>query len=108
MQFLQSYDWPGNVRQLKNCVEWMRVMNSNGRLGLSDLPVDLQPSLEAASGTTGRMNSLERAAILEALDQFGGNRLHASRGCWESLFGPCNAGFGDPDAAPPTQQAGKA
>jgi DNA-binding NtrC family response regulator len=80
MQYLQSYDWPGNVRQLKNCVEWMRVMNSNGRLGLSDLPADLQPSVAAAVGAkSGRMNSLERAAIMEALDQFGGNRVHAAR-----------------------------
>jgi len=27
---LQSYDWPGNVRQLKNLMEWLLIMAPGG------------------------------------------------------------------------------
>ena len=37
-----AYDWPGNVRQLRNVVESMVVVDDDGVLGLNDLPEDLR------------------------------------------------------------------
>jgi two-component system, NtrC family, response regulator HydG len=79
MRTLESLEWPGNVRQLRNCLDWMRVMARGEKLGVEDLPPDVLP--EADQGTPlggGRIESLERTAILEALDQFGGNRTRAA------------------------------
>lgn len=40
-QWLLQYDWPGNIRQLENVVEYMVNMAENVILGLHDLPDDL-------------------------------------------------------------------
>jgi two-component system nitrogen regulation response regulator NtrX len=37
MAALQSYDWPGNVRQLRNVVEWILIMAD----GAADEPVGI-------------------------------------------------------------------
>src|SRR5690606_20456998 len=36
-----AYDWPGNIRQLRNFVETMVVLDSDGVLGEDDLPPEL-------------------------------------------------------------------
>jgi transcriptional regulator with GAF, ATPase, and Fis domain len=38
MRFLMRYDWFGNVRELKNCIEGMVVMARNETLDVDDLP----------------------------------------------------------------------
>ena len=38
MRFLMRYDWQGNVRELKNCIEGMVVMARNEILDVDDLP----------------------------------------------------------------------
>ena len=86
---LFSYDWPGNVRQLRNAVETMVVLDVDGTLDLDDLPPELTEVEEAASGTTalggpveliGRsMDDIERWAIEQTLTLTGGNREEAAR-----------------------------
>jgi len=41
MEYLVSYDWPGNVRHLKNAVETMFLMAQGPCITASDLPKDL-------------------------------------------------------------------
>ncbi len=41
---LQSYDWPGNIRQLKNLIEWLLIMYGNSKnykVKLSELPPEI-------------------------------------------------------------------
>ena len=40
-QALLSYDWPGNIRQLRNTVERMLVLDVDGLLDLDDLPDEI-------------------------------------------------------------------
>ena len=42
-----KYDWPGNIRELRNCMESAVVMCSGDELGLDDLP----PSISRSAGT---------------------------------------------------------
>jgi two-component system, NtrC family, response regulator HydG len=86
---LFSYDWPGNVRQLRNAVETMVVLDVDGTLDLDDLPPELTDVQEAQAGTTalggpveliGRsMDDIERWAIEQTLQLTGGNREEAAR-----------------------------
>jgi DNA-binding NtrC family response regulator len=39
---LCSFDWPGNVRQLKNVIEIIVVRSRNGTIGLADLPAEVR------------------------------------------------------------------
>lgn len=38
MQALISYDWPGNIRQLKNLIDRFKILNDNGRITMKHLP----------------------------------------------------------------------
>ena len=41
IEALIQYDWPGNVRQLKNAVEQMAVMSLGSVIGIDKLPEQL-------------------------------------------------------------------
>ncbi|HEX3869857.1 MAG TPA: sigma-54 dependent transcriptional regulator [Pirellulales bacterium] len=82
MSTLEVLDWPGNVRQLRNCLESMIVMARKSVLTQSDLPASVFAKPRAAetelaeAGPT--IDSLKRAAMLRALDHFHGNRTRAA------------------------------
>jgi len=42
MKYLVSYDWPGNVRQLKNVIESTVVLSNNEILDTTDLPEEIK------------------------------------------------------------------
>ncbi|MCF6190909.1 MAG: nitrogen regulation protein NR(I) [Cocleimonas sp.] len=42
--YLQTLDWPGNVRQLENASRWLTVMATGHEITLDDLPQDLKNS----------------------------------------------------------------
>lgn len=92
-----DYDWPGNIRQLRNFVETMVVLDTDGSLDVNDLPPELgQPedlqftptqvpqavtpvASAQDSAMIGRtMEEIERWAIEETLKLTGGNRKRAS------------------------------
>jgi len=79
---LESYDWPGNVRQLKNLLERIMIMEDASEIEASHLPDDLGPTkLSGAEDdrlmvlpTAGvRLEDLERELIEQALLRTRGN-----------------------------------
>src|SRR6185369_11158184 len=38
---LRAYGWPGNVRQLKNCLERAVILSNNGRITVTELPPEV-------------------------------------------------------------------
>jgi len=46
---LYNYDWPGNIRQLKNCIESCVVMAQSNVITLDDLPPGIKPTGDADS-----------------------------------------------------------
>jgi len=73
---LRAYAWPGNVRELQNVVERALILAGGDRIGLAEL--SLQPG-PASGEDDGRLKSLEREAILQALADAGGNRRLAAQ-----------------------------
>lgn len=82
LEYLAQYDWPGNVRQLRNAIENMVVMGEERVLTLRDLPKYLSgnPQTETSSSRRIPLNlqQLEKDAILSALKKSFGNRTHAA------------------------------
>jgi two-component system response regulator HydG len=91
---LFSYEWPGNVRQLRNVVESMVVVDFDGLLDSDDLPEELadraaaadgaRPAAESAvhnlSALVGKsLEEIEKLFIAETLHATGGNREEASQ-----------------------------
>jgi DNA-binding NtrC family response regulator len=79
---LVNHNWPGNVRQLKNCLESMFVLSDGDVLRLEDLPMSARSHPRRVSPEIpGDMplHELERAAIKNALREHDGNRTYAAR-----------------------------
>ncbi len=82
MQFLQTFAWPGNVRQLRNTIESMVVLAPSSRLTIENLPPSLEsdPLVDSnrfAGGTTSLVE-LQRAAVEKALADNNGHRTRAA------------------------------
>ena len=95
MSALRAYHWPGNVRQLRNCLERAVILANNGMITVSELPPEVvrapflappapststatQPSVPAESISAGTgpqsLREVERQQILAALEQTGWHR----------------------------------
>ena len=84
---LMAFSWPGNVRQLKNTVESMVVVDYDGVLDLDDLPADLNPSDQSVVDSNGKglaelvgktLSEVEGMFIGETLQFTSGNREEAA------------------------------
>ncbi|NDC52824.1 MAG: sigma-54-dependent Fis family transcriptional regulator [Planctomycetia bacterium] len=84
---LGAYAWPGNVRQLRNVIESMVVVDCDEMLDVDDLPVEIEPAAAGAApeqpgslvGLVGRpLEEIERLFIGETLKLTGGNREQAA------------------------------
>jgi DNA-binding NtrC family response regulator len=100
LEALRAYGWPGNVRQLKNCLERAVILSNNGRITINELPpevvrpaapipafsgsaspsgalADFSSGVSSLSSTGSSPTSLrdvERQQILAALEQTGWHR----------------------------------
>lgn len=97
LSLMQNYDWPGNVRQLKNVIEWIVIMR--GCVKKTYLPEDLPPEISGETAyeadqpakSNGQTNvddngkdydalslreareQFEREYLLSQIDRFEGN-----------------------------------
>jgi DNA-binding NtrC family response regulator len=91
---LRAYHWPGNVRQLRNCLERAVILANNGMITVSELPPEVvrapflapPPPNTATTTTTATpaealpatgplsLREVERQQILAALEQTGWHR----------------------------------
>jgi DNA-binding NtrC family response regulator len=83
LESLISYEWPGNVRQLKNVIESVVVLAKDGRITISELPEEfcsrLQRMTPSDKEAVKPLKVLERQAISDALQLYGGNISKAAR-----------------------------
>lgn len=83
LDFFNSYDWPGNVQELKNTIEHMCIKARRGSLQVSHLPrTILQASGELLFKTDlsleSQMNAAEKELLLKALECVHWNRSKAA------------------------------
>lgn len=83
LNFLCSYEWPGNVRQLRNAIENMLVLSRGEQISMDDLTAFLggghlndSPPI---STTEMSLSELERIAVIGALKRSLGNKTHAAQ-----------------------------
>jgi two-component system NtrC family response regulator len=80
MRVLCDYPWPGNVRQLRNCVERLVVTVEGVTIHAQDLPGEMRtvPRLGVVT-LDAAIEEAEKAAILAALAQCNQHRERAAR-----------------------------
>ena len=96
MQCLLCYDFPGNVRELKNIIERVSVLSPGPVINRNDLPADLRVPKHLANGVpillSEAMANAEKQCIVNALVLTGGNRTRAAgnlgisrKNLWEKM-----------------------
>ncbi len=83
-ELLQSYDWPGNIRELRNVLERAVILSGGEPLTVADfsLEVDDAPIVDAGgSGSAARegLEMAEKQMILVALEKCHGNKTEAAK-----------------------------
>tara|TARA_Y100000766_G_scaffold236771_1_gene212632 strand:- start:2298 stop:3653 length:1356 start_codon:yes stop_codon:yes gene_type:complete len=80
---MQSYDWPGNVRQLENVLERAAAFCEDGVILAEDLPSSVrgsEPSGRVPDGIGGiALSDLEREALVQTLKLCNGNKAETAR-----------------------------
>lgn len=83
---MESYDWPGNVRQLVHSVQYAVNMAMGARILPSHLPRAICGKQVAAAAVQDKaleqdfsLDNMEKRTIMAALEHFHGNILQAAR-----------------------------
>ncbi|MEW6275645.1 MAG: sigma-54 dependent transcriptional regulator [Bacillota bacterium] len=87
MEILMNYDWPGNIRELKNVCERAVLMSTGPVLGVEVLPLTLRKKsrrlswLDEIPGGSLKeiVQEVEREIILRALEEHNWNRSAAAQ-----------------------------
>jgi transcriptional regulator with PAS, ATPase and Fis domain len=81
--FLESYDWPGNVRQLENTIHRAMAMCGDAMIDPKSLPPEIagnEPlAQQIAIPEQDSLAAFEQIVIENALSKSNGNRLHAAQ-----------------------------
>ena len=75
---IKSYQWRGNIRELRNTIERSVILASNDKLGAEDLPLEIQM---AQNGDMDSLNLayVEKMHIMKMLKYTGGNKTETAR-----------------------------
>ncbi len=82
MSILTNYEWPGNIRQLRNALRTMIVMCDREQLDVQDIPPEIHQPRQLAAGPRPEgvsLNEMEKQAIAETLARTKGNRQIAAK-----------------------------
>ena len=84
LDLLCSYEWKGNVRELRNCVERMVVLSRDKILQVDSVPIHIREAVGGGAPkkvlprTSLNLEDNERMLIAAALDEADGNRTKAA------------------------------
>jgi two-component system response regulator HydG len=84
LDLLVRYDWPGNIRELENCIERAVIMAKEEMI----TPIDFPPQIQRLSGDGDKegfsipygmsLAEMEKELIVKTLAETGGNRTRAA------------------------------
>ena len=83
MEVFQNYDWPGNIRELQNTIERLKILAENNEIRLDDIPFSIRmpKSKSESSDFTLDMplEEVEKSHILRTLTYNHGNKTKTAQ-----------------------------
>jgi two-component system nitrogen regulation response regulator NtrX len=80
LPILERYDWPGNIRELRNAVERMAILSPEGTITTDSIPMEIRmPPASRPAELHEVRDAAERDRIRQALDQTDWNVSGAAR-----------------------------
>jgi len=82
LAYLMAHDFPGNIRELENIIEYAFVLCAEGRIETIHLPEDFiapRSSSKSSDGIKSAVRTLEAQSIREALERNHNNRAATAR-----------------------------
>jgi DNA-binding NtrC family response regulator len=82
MTLLVGYEWPGNIRELRNVIERLQILHQGGEVQPRDLPAELRVArapAEPAADTLVPLSEVERRHVERVLEATGWNKTRAAR-----------------------------
>ena len=79
---LESFPWPGNVRQLINVLERAKILSDDGVISMEDLPHDVatcSTGTAAVLPVANTLAALERSKVVEILNREHENKTRAAK-----------------------------
>lgn len=80
---LSDHHWPGNIRELKNIAERLSIIVPEAIIREKDLPSEIRQPMEeggvAQQSIIGKMDDIERQAIMSTLKKTGGVKSEAAK-----------------------------
>jgi Nif-specific regulatory protein len=82
IDMLMVYHWPGNIRELENCIERACILSSDNVIRSSNLPPTLQTAFSSNTNSSGTLEVIvgrvEKQMILDTLVNTKGNLAKAA------------------------------
>lgn len=75
---LLSYQWPGNIRELKNSVQYAGALASDNCILITDFPNSFQAAIKKEESAAYSLEKHERKAILSAMESSNNNKTEAA------------------------------
>jgi DNA-binding NtrC family response regulator len=83
LDHLRRYDWPGNVRQLRNAIERAKILAENDIIELNNFPPEIvetsQQPISLSQRESLALGDMTRQHVMEALQRANGNKSHAAQ-----------------------------
>lgn len=79
LEALQHYNWPGNIRELKNVIERSVILENENILTTATLPFNLQHSADSKPLSSFELCAMEKNHIQKVLQHTQGNKTETAK-----------------------------